>query len=120
LILKSLLPACVAAALIATPILFASQAPAQEKTPERVWRHGVTLLGDLKYPPDFKRFDYVNPNAPKGGTVRLTGFGTFDNFNLVVARVKGTIALGIAGIYDTLLVPSLDEVDSYYGLLAGV
>jgi microcin C transport system substrate-binding protein len=118
LILKSLLPACVAAALIATPILFASQAPAQEKTPERVWRHGVTLLGDLKYPPDFKRFDYVNPNAPKGGTVRLTGFGTFDNFNLVVARVKGTIALGIAGIYDTLLVPSLDEVDSYYGLLA--
>jgi microcin C transport system substrate-binding protein len=118
LIFKSLLPACAAAALIATPILFAGAAPAEERAQTRVWRHGVTQLGDLKYPPDFKHFDYVNPNAPKGGTVRLTGFGTFDNFNLVVAQVKGSIASGITQIYDTLLVPSLDETDSYYGLLA--
>jgi microcin C transport system substrate-binding protein len=118
LIFKSLLPACAAAALIATPILFAGAAPAEERAQTRVWRHGVTQLGDLKYPPDFRHFDYVNPNAPKGGTVRLTGFGTFDNFNLVVAQVKGSIALGITQIYDTLLVPSLDETDSYYGLLA--
>jgi microcin C transport system substrate-binding protein len=118
LILKSLLPACAAAALIATPILFAAQAPAEEKAQQRVWRHGVSQLGELKYPPDFKHFDYVNPNAPKGGTVRLTSFGTFDNFNLVVAQVKGSIASGILEIYDTLLVPSLDETDSYYGLLA--
>jgi microcin C transport system substrate-binding protein len=118
LIIKSLLPACAAAALIAAPILFAAAAPAAEKTPETVWRHGVTQLGDLKYPPDFKHFDYVNPNAPKGGTLRLTAFGTFDNFNLVVAQVKGSIASGITEIYDTLLVPSLDETDSYYGSLA--
>jgi microcin C transport system substrate-binding protein len=119
LIIKSLLPACAAAALIATPILFAAQAPAEEKAPERVWRHGASLLGDLKYPPDFKRFDYVNPNAPKGGTVRLSGFGgTYDNFNPVVAGVKGTIADGAAAIYDTLLVSPLDEVETSYGLLA--
>jgi microcin C transport system substrate-binding protein len=118
MIIKSLLPVCAAAALIATPILFAGAAPAEEKAQTSVWRHGVTQLGELKYPPDFKRFDYVNPNAPKGGTVRLTGFGTFDNFNLVVAQVKGSIVSGITDIYDTLLVPSLDETDSYYGLLA--
>ena len=84
MIIKSLLPACAAAALIATPILFAAAAPAEEKAQERTWRHGVSLLGDLKYPAGFKHFDYVNPNAPKGGTVRLTGFGgTYDNFNPV-------------------------------------
>jgi microcin C transport system substrate-binding protein len=119
LILKSLLPACAAAALIATPILFAAQAPAEEKAQERVWRHGSSLLGDVKYPPDFKRFDYVNPNAPKGGTVRLNGFGgTYDNFNPVAAGLKGTIADGVAGIYDTLAVFPLDEVYTAYGLLA--
>jgi microcin C transport system substrate-binding protein len=118
LIIKSLLPACAAVALIAGPILFAADAAAEENAPTRVWRHGVSLLGELKYPPDFKRFDYVNPDAPKGGTVRLTGFGTYDNFNLVVAGVKGAIASDILSIYDTLMVPPLDEVETEYGLLA--
>ena len=68
------------------------------------WRHGLSLFGDLKYPAGFKHFDYVNPNAPKGGAVRLGAFGTFDNFNLVVAGVKGTLAAGIDLIYDTLMV----------------
>jgi microcin C transport system substrate-binding protein len=107
----------------ATALMIAalSLAPAagQEQTAETLWRHGASLFGDLKYPPGFKRFDYVNPNAPKGGTVRLTGFGgTYDNFNPVVAGVKGTIAQGAATIYDTLLVEALDEPDSAYGLLA--
>jgi microcin C transport system substrate-binding protein len=118
LIIKSLLPACVAAALVAAPILFAANAPAEENTQERTWRHGASLFGDLKYPPGFKHFDYVNPNAPRGGAVRLTGFGTYDNFNPVVAGVKGVIASGIAEIYDRLTVPSLDEAGSEYGLLA--
>jgi microcin C transport system substrate-binding protein len=89
-------------------------ARAQEKT----WRHGLSLFGDLKYPAGFKHFDYVNPSAPKGGAVRLGGFGTFDNFNLVVSGVKGTIAAGINEIYDTLMVPASDEVSTEYGLLA--
>jgi microcin C transport system substrate-binding protein len=91
-----------------------SSAHAQEK----VWRHGLSLFGDLKYPAGFKHFDYVNPSAPKGGAVRLGGFGTFDNFNLVVSGVKGTIAAGINEIYDTLMVPASDEVSTEYGLLA--
>ena len=51
--------------------------------------HGYALWGDLKYPQGFSHFDYVNPQAPKGGTARMIAFGTFDNFNRVVAGVKG-------------------------------
>jgi len=50
------------------------------------------LFGDIKYPPDFKRFDYVNPDAPKGGVARMISLGTFDNFNIAVSGVKGSIA----------------------------
>lgn len=82
------------------------------------WRHATSLFGDVKYPADFKHFDYVNVKAPKGGAARLIAFGTFDNFNAVVGGVKGTIAGGIDQIYDTLLVQSLDEVSTEYGLLA--
>ena len=84
----------------------------------RDWRHGLSLFGDLKYPQGFKHFDYVNPNAPKGGTVRMIAFGTFDNFNEVVAGLKGSIAAGSGMISDTLLVSSLDEVSTEYGLIA--
>jgi microcin C transport system substrate-binding protein len=51
----------------------------------RAWQHGLSLFGDLKYPAGFPHFDYVNPSAPKGGTVRQAAFGTYDNFSLVVA-----------------------------------
>jgi len=85
---------------------------------ENEWRHGLSLFGELKYPAGFKRFEYVNPEAPKGGTARLGGFGTFDNFNLVVSGVKGTLAAAINEIYDTLMTPALDEVSTEYGLLA--
>jgi len=81
-------------------------------------RHGVSLFGEPKYPAGFKHFDYVNPAAPKGGLVRQIAFGTFDNFNPVVAGVKGSIALGSGLIYETLTKPSLDEVSTEYGLLA--
>ena len=82
------------------------------------WRHGLSLFGDVKYPAGFPHFEYVNPNAPKGGVVRLTAFGTFDNFNMVVAGVKGTVAMGITAIYDTLMLHSFDEVSTEYGLVA--
>jgi microcin C transport system substrate-binding protein len=85
---------------------------------DKTWHHGLSLFGDLKYPAGFKHFDYVNPNAPKGGVVRLGGFGTFDNFNIVVSGVKGTIAGGLNDVYDALTVPSSDEVSTEYGLLA--
>jgi len=88
------------------------------KADDTKWRHAVSLMGEPQYPADFKYFDYVNPNAPKGGTVRLAANGTFDNFNLVVAGVKGQLAAGIGSVYETLLSNSLDEVSTAYGLLA--
>jgi microcin C transport system substrate-binding protein len=94
------------------------KANAQAAPVEPVWRHGLSLFGDLKYPADFKRFDYVNPDAPKGGTVRQVAIGTFDNFNPVVAGVKGNIAGAVGLIYEPLATASLDEVSTEYGLLA--
>ena len=85
---------------------------------ERDWKHGLSLFGELKYPPGFKHFDYVNPKAPKGGAVRMIAFGTFDNFNEVVSGLKGSIAMGVGMISDTLAVSSLDEVSTDYGLIA--
>ena len=78
----------------------------------------LSLYGDLKYPAGFKQFDYVNANAPKAGTARQIAIGTFDSFNMIVAGVKGVVAMGITLVYDTLLASSLDEVASGYGLIA--
>ena len=99
---------------LAPVIGMAGSAQAEEKT----WLHGLSLFGELKYPAGFPRFAYVNPTPPKGGAVRQIAFGTFDNFNLVVAGVKGTVGDGLELIYDTLMVPALDEVSTEYGLLA--
>jgi microcin C transport system substrate-binding protein len=93
---------------------FAFRAEAQAKS----WHHGLSLFGDIKYPEGFKHFEYVNPQAPQGGTVRLSAFGTFDNFNTVVAGVKGSIAAGTELYTETLMTPALDEVSTEYGLLA--
>lgn len=82
------------------------------------WRHALSLFGDIKYPADFKRFDYANPDAPKGGTARQIAIGTFDNFNIAVAGVKGNIAPAVALIYETLMARSFDEASTQYGLLA--
>src|SRR6266480_2444110 len=100
--------------------LLAGSAYAQERGGERnlEWRHGLSLFGELKYPAGFKHFDYVNPSAPKAGSVRLMAIGTFDNFNEVVAGLKGSIAAGAGMISDTLLAPALDEVSTEYGLIA--
>ena len=95
-----------------------SPAAAQQSQAERAWRHGVSLFGELKYPADFKHFDYVKPDAPKGGSVRMIGLGTFDNFNEVVAGLKGSLAAFAGVTSDTLMVPVLDEVETSYGLLA--
>src|SRR6188472_2400341 len=85
---------------------------------ERVWKHGLSLFGDLKYPEGFKQFDYVNAAAPKGGAVRQIAFGTFDNLNLVVAGVKGSLAGGTDLSVETLMTAALDEVSTEYGLIA--
>jgi microcin C transport system substrate-binding protein len=78
--------------------------------------HGLSLFGDLKYGPDFKNFDYVNPEAPKGGTVRYATIGTFDTLNPY--QLKGNKPAGIGFLFDTLMTRSADEPDSEYGLVA--
>ena len=109
------------AAALAAPALgglgglpFAVSAAAQDKK----WKHGLSLFGELKYPEGFKNFEYVNPAAPQGGSVRQIAFGTFDNFNTVIAGVKGNLALGTELTNETLTTPALDEVSTEYGLLA--
>ena len=59
------------------------------------WRHGAVAVRRHQIPEGFKHYDYVNPAAPQGGTVRQIAFGTFDNFNPVVAGVKGNMASGL-------------------------
>jgi microcin C transport system substrate-binding protein len=78
----------------------------------------LSLFGDVKYPEGFKHFEYVNPKAPQGGSVRQSASGTFDNFNMVVSGVKGSIAAGTELFTETLTTASLDEVSTEYGLLA--
>ncbi|OYW37058.1 MAG: hypothetical protein B7Z45_05695, partial [Azorhizobium sp. 12-66-6] len=80
------------------------------------FRSATSLMGTPKYPADFKHFDYVNPDAPKGGTVRLSENGTFDSFNAIITR--GTPGAGLGLIYDTLTTQSRDEVATAYGLIA--
>src|ERR1700722_14692190 len=116
-LLKSALLAIAARAL---PLPYwATAAYAETPAPAKNWRHGTSLFNDLKYPAGFKQFDYVNAKAPKGGSVRQIAIGTFDNFNVVVAGVKGALVAGLNGLlYETLAVASLDEVSAEYGLLA--
>jgi microcin C transport system substrate-binding protein len=117
------------AAAAATPVLglgsgllasapAAADSAADKLTSGLTWRHGLSLFGEVKYPADFKRFDYVNPDAPKGGAARQISLGTFDNFNLTVAGVKGNIAPAVGYLYETLMTQSQDEVGTEYGLLA--
>ncbi|ENN84516.1 putative solute-binding protein component of ABC transporter [Rhizobium freirei PRF 81] len=90
--------------------------PVSSKAEEPQFRIGTAILGDLKYQPGFKHFDYVNPDAPKGGEVKLSSNGTFDTLNPVL--YKGNPAEGTALIFDTLLKKADDETNSSYGLLA--
>ena len=86
--------------------------------PQGDWKPAITLMGAPKYGPGFKHFDYADPNAPKGGLVRLGAQGGFDNFNIVVSGLKGDLEGGVAQIYDTLTTESPDEPFTSYGLLA--
>jgi microcin C transport system substrate-binding protein len=117
---RSFISSLVVSATPAMPwrVLPGSATPAEANATSPAWRHGVSKFGDLKYPGGFASFDYVNAGAPKGGVARQVTLGTYNNFNLVVAEVKGTLAAGADMIYDSLMLPALDEVSSEYGLLA--
>lgn len=79
--------------------------------------HGLAWGENPKYPPGFSHFDYVNPNAPKGGSINLDGYGSFDKLNPFT--LKGIAAAGLGTlVFETLAEPSKDEPFSMYGLLA--
>lgn len=99
------------AAIIAT-LFLAHNAMAAEQTTS----YGVSLFGDLKYPKDFKNFDYVNPNAPKGGKLTEASIGSYDTLNGFVVKGRAADATGL--LFDTLLASAEDEPSSAYGLLA--
>ncbi|HET7023162.1 MAG TPA: extracellular solute-binding protein, partial [Xanthobacteraceae bacterium] len=102
------------AAAIATPAT-------ADEGPER---HGISAFGDLKYPADFKQFDYVNPAAPKGGMFSQVGsnrvfnqnFLTFNSLNIFI--LKGDGAQGMELTYAGLMARAADEPDALYGLAA--
>jgi microcin C transport system substrate-binding protein len=86
--------------------------------------HGLSGFGDLKYPRDFRHFEYVDPNAPKGGVFSETvtsrqynqNFLTFNTLNSFI--LKGDAARGMELTFATLMVPATDEPDAMYGLVA--
>ncbi|MFB4205163.1 hypothetical protein KBTX_01179 [wastewater metagenome] len=86
--------------------------------PAAMAAHAVAMYGSPKYPSGFEHFDYVNPDAPKGGTLRLanTVAATFDSLNPFI--LKGNPAADLTRTYDTLTVRSLDEPFTEYGLVA--
>jgi microcin C transport system substrate-binding protein len=92
-------------------LLGAAPAAAQD-----VATHGVSVFGDLKYPAGFKHFDYVNPDAPKGGELRLYGLDSFDTLNPFT--LKGVQADFVDLLYDPLMTRALDEPDALYGVVA--
>ena len=101
--------ACLALLSLTTDVM---AAPANDGP----WLYATALIGTPKYPAGFAHYDYVNPDAPKGGEVRLSANGSFDTFNPILP--KGDRAEGIGLIYETLMDRSKDEPMTNYGLLA--
>ena len=86
-------------------------------------QHGFSILGKLKYGPEFSHFDYVDPNAPKGGHLRLWYNGNFDSLNPFILKGRwaaGSNPFGVDGrllTFEPLMTASGDEEDSFYGLI---
>ncbi len=81
--------------------------------------HGLSAFGDLAYPADFGHFAYADPDAPKGGTFSLVGWGGVTTFNSLNNYIlKGDAAQGLELLFDTLMVRATDEPDAVYGLVA--
>jgi microcin C transport system substrate-binding protein len=106
-----------------TPFILAALAflsfwplPNPASADEAQCHHALSLVGEPKFGPDFKNFDWVNPDAPKGGTVRQWSDGTFDTLNPF--SDKGVKAAGLGLLYDSLFTPSPDEPSTQYALIA--
>jgi microcin C transport system substrate-binding protein len=83
---------------------------------DRQFKHATSLFGDVKYPPDFKYFEYVNPDAPKGGKLRIHTVGSYDSLNPFTFKGDATAYGAIST--EALMTSSLDEPSTMYGLIA--
>ena len=99
---------CLAASLVSLPALAGDSTVTKS--------YGMSRFGTLQYPPDFKHYDYVNPDAPKGGTIHRNMSGSFDSLNPFI--VKGQWSAAAYYTYDSLLADCFDEPSARYGLLA--
>ena len=106
----------VQASAIAAASSMASFSPVIGPAAAQETAHGLSLFGDLKYGPDSAHFDYVEPNAPKGGTLHLATVGTFSTLNPFT--LKGVSAAGAGFPFESLLEGAADEPDAAYGLIA--
>ena len=106
----------VQASAIAAASSMASFSPMIGPATAQETAHGLSLFGDLKYGPEFAHFDYVEPNAPKGGTLHLATVGTFSTLNPFT--LKGVSAAGAGFPFESLLEGAADEPDAAYGLIA--
>jgi len=97
-------------------LLFLTAASLLGAAPKVITSYVLSLYDKPKYPAGFDHFDYVNPNAPKGGILRQWVMGTYDNFNRYATR--GLAAAGSGDLYDMLMTGSEDEIEVYYGLIA--
>ncbi|MCX5496329.1 extracellular solute-binding protein [Kaistia dalseonensis] len=112
--MRALFAATLVALAIASPWTPAGAADAP-------WRHATSLIGKPKYPDGFKQYDYVNPDAPKGGTLNQAAVGTFDSLNPYI--VQGTPAAGLSQtsggkLYDSLMDSATDQAGTGYPLIA--
>ena len=80
------------------------------------WRTTSSLIAENVETAPFERYPYVNPDAPKGGTLNSTAFGTFDSFNPFI--IRGTPAAGITQVWETLMEQSPDEAGTSHALIA--
>ena len=104
-------------AILTAGLVAAAAAPAMADPADNgPWHHATSLLGDPKYPAGFDRFDYVNPDAPKGGLARLYSVGGFDTFNPILP--EGEPADGLGLVYETLTERALDDTNASYGHIA--
>ena len=116
--MKACLNRTFVAAGLAALLVSGALSPANAADPQ--WHTTSSLVGSSKYGEDFKRYDYVNPDAPKGGTLNSTVAGTFDSFNPFI--VQGTPAAGFTNfgglLYDTLMQQATDEPSTSHPLIA--
>ena len=103
---------CVAFLNLATALFVTASSGAAEP----IYEHGISFFHELKYPAGFSHFDYINPDAPKGGVLVQSTQADFNTLSLITD--ESVTAPGVSWIYDSLVAYRSEEMSSFYGWLA--